>query len=396
MFEKLKTQSDSFAYKLRTRRKAVPFCIAAVNAICGLIFWPFCRLAMRKSVPGVPTRLLIIRVDRIGDMILSTPIFKSLKELYPKATITCMASSLSAPLLAGNPHVDEVVVYDPPWFDRDRNKNYFHSYVNVFRYLRGARFDMAIDLRGNYANILFLMFLPGIRHRVSFDAAMGSFLLTKEVPFEPGKHETAYFMDIVKSLGGQTSKNPFPVYVVSSEEKEYADRFFRRHGLDKKDVIIAMHPGTGVKRIFKRWPKERYCELGKKLARRSNVKIIITGAKAEVDLAASIREEIGQSAVLCAGEVRQLRHLAAILQRCTVCVGSSTGIIHLASAVGVPVVVLSGPEDTDRWRPLGDKYTLVKKEVRCRPCREESCPYDGRCLRDITAEEVVAALEDYI
>ena len=393
LFERLKTRSEAVAYKLRSRNKIIPLIIVFLNALIGLPFNLYRLLANLTVKPGDPEKILIIRADRIGDMILTTPIFKSLKKRYPLAHITCMASTLSSQLIGGNPYIDSIMVYDPPWFDRKKGDKIIRDYLNILRLIRTYKFDMAIDLRGNIFIFFFLMLLAGIRQRVSFDAAFGAFLLSHAVPYEKGKHETDSFLDIVKALGGKQERDPQAVLILSEEENEYAGRFFRSQNISQEDIIIALHPGAGENRIYKRWPEERYSELGKALVKRFKAKIIITGSKAEVDLASRIKNQIGKNAILAAGEIFYLKHLAAGLKKCFLCIGTSTGTIHVAAAVGTPAVVLCGPEDPRRWRPLSNNHLLIEKQVPCRPCREEICPYDGLCLKLISPTCVLEVIE---
>ena len=393
LFNDLKLRSEAVGYKLRSRSRTVPFIIVILNALLGLPFNLYRLLANLTVKPGDPEKILIIRADRIGDMILTTPIFKSLKKRYPLAHITCMASTLSSQLIGGNPYIDSIMVYDPPWFDRKKGDKIIRDYLNILRLIRTYKFDMAIDLRGNIFNFFFLMLLAGIRQRVSFDAAFGAFLLSHAVPYEKGKHETDSFLDIVKALGGKQEPDPQAVLILSEEDKDYAEDFFSSKNIAQEDIIIALHPGAGQNRIYKRWAKERYSELGKALVNRFKAKIIITGSKAEVDLASRIKNQIGKNAILAAGEICYLKHLAAVLKKCFLCIGTSTGTIHVAAAVGTPAVVLCGPEDPRRWRPLGNNHLLIEKEVPCRPCREENCPYDGQCLKLITSNCVLETIE---
>ena len=392
-FERFKDRSENVAYKLRLKNKKIPSIIVFLNGVLGYIFSFFRLLTKSVNKTTEPERILVIRADRIGDMILASPFFKYLKKRYPKSEVTCMASTLSSQLLDGNPYIDSIMTYDPPWFDRKKEDKIIRDYLNILSLLRTQKFDMAIDLRGNVFNFIFLMLLAGIRQRVSFDAAFGAFLLSHAVPYEKGKHETDSFLDIVKALGGKQERDTQAVLILSEEENEYAGRFFRSQNISQEDIIIALHPGAGKNRLYKRWPEERYCELGKALVNQFKAKIVITGSKEEIALAYGIKKKIGKHAILAAGEVCHLKHLAAVLKKCSLCIGTSTGTLHVAAAVGTPAVVLCGPEDPRRWRPLGNNHLLIKKEVSCRPCREEICPYDGRCLKLISPDCVLEAIE---
>ena len=395
--DRLKLRKDAVACKLRTQDDILPFLIVLLNEL-GSLFCRLCRACVGRRTPaaGEPGKILVIRADRIGDMVLATPMFRCLRERYPKAHITCMASTLSSQLIEGNPYIDSIMVYDPPWFDRKKGNKIVRDYLSVLRLIRTGRFDMAIDLRGNVLNFFFLMLLGRIRQRVSFDAAFGDFLLTRAVPFKKDRHETEYFLEIVKALGGKPESAPQPDIMLSDEEKGYAEQFLRSEGISRDDLVIALHPGAGKNRVQKRWPEERCCELGQAIVKRFDAKIVITGSEAEINLASRIRNRIGRGAILAAGKVCHLKRLAAVLKECALCVGTSTGTIHVAAAVGTPVIVLCGPEDPHRWRPLGDNNLLIKKEVPCRPCREKVCRYDGRCLKLISAKCVLEAAKSLL
>ncbi len=396
MLADLQLKRDAIAYKLRTRNKTIPWLVIGLNALFGLPFKIYRYITAEKNSTVDPMRIMVIRADRIGDMILAIPMFKQLKERYPQAAITCLASSLSGQLIAGNPFVDTIMTYDPAWFDRKKGGRGFNDYIRIWKLIKEQSFDMAIDLRGNYNNFFCLMFLTGISQRVSFNASLGAFLLTHEVHFEPGKHETAYFMDIVKHLGGKAAAKPQPVIVLTDKEEKSAADFFKSHKITPRDVLIAMHPGAGAKRIYKQWPQENYVELGRSLVEKYNAKLIITGSEAEVALATGIKNRIGKNAICAAGSITSLKDLAAVLRRCMVYISTNTGIMHLAAAVETPVIVLCGPEDSRRWQPLGDGHRLISKAVPCRPCREETCAYDGKCLSSIYPTEVLAAVQAYV
>ena len=396
LFNDIQTQMNAFKYKLRTKNNLIVLLFICFNAFFDIPFALYRYLAKNNIKMQEPKKILVIRADRIGDMILTTPVFICIKRLYPNSTVVCLASTLSSQLVRGSSFIDKIIIYDPPWFDKKKDQRVLHDYLKVWKSIRAEKFDMAIDMRGNYNNFIFLMCLTMIPRRVSYIVSLGSFLLTDKVSFEPGKHETEYFMDIIRYLGGDTIEGLCPDLELSDAEHAYAEHFSRLHHITSNDLVIAIHPGAGAKRTYKRWPEDHFIELGKMLVENYNAKLIIAGSKTEVDLAKRIEDGIGRDTINTVGKINRLKDLAAILQYCTVCIATSTGIMHLAAAVGTPVIVLCGPEDYVRWRPLGDRHSLIVKDVPCRPCREESCPYEGECLRSILPSEVIHSVEAYI
>lgn len=389
------TKIDAIRYKLRTRSRLAPWAVLALNgagwATAGALLGAL-RLLRRRGRAAGPRRILLIRADRVGDMILTTPVLAAFRRRYPEAHIACLASTLSAPLLGGNPDVNEVAAWDPPWFDR-RTWSGAKSYVRLVPWLR--TFDMAVDFRGNALNALLLMAVPGIPERVGYEAGLGTFLLTRRAPFRPGQHETAYFVDLARHLGAYVEEPPRACLALSAEEEAFGRAFLEKQGFPPGAVRIVLHPGAGDKRLFKRWPAENYVELARLILQRHDAVFVVSGGPAEVGLASSIREGIGPRAVLAAGVIPDLRRLAAVIRECRLCIGSSTGVIHVASAVGTAVVVLSGPEDHARWHPLGP-HAVVRHDVPCRPCRETVCARAGECMRLIAPAEVLEAAEPFL
>lgn len=390
MFAKLKFHYAAIKYKLRTNNKYIPVAIILFNSVFGLPFYVY-RLIFGRRYRSEIRKILVIRAEGIGDMVLATPFFKALKKKYPHSHIACLATSISAEVIEDNPHIDSVITFDPPWYHQTKGMSGRSELLDIMRRIRKNRYDMGIDLRANYKNIFFLMFLTGIPLRVSFDTAICSFLLSLKVPFEPNRHENYNFMNILRKLGGGEYDST-PEIFLTGKDRSRARQFCVLHNLNPLDLKIVFHPGAAPNREYKKWPLQYYHDLGRALIDKYQAKIIITCSQMEYEAAASLQEQLGEHAII-AREINSLKEVTALLDCCDLCIATSTGIIHLAAAVGTPQIVLCGPEDLNRWSPLGNNHTLLMKEVPCRPCSEAKCPWDGYCLKSITPQEVFNCID---
>lgn len=392
--EKLKNNYLAIKYKFRTNNKYLPLAIILFNSVIALFFNLY-RLIFKKDHNRVINKILVIRAEGIGDMVLATPIFRQLKKMYPHSHITCLATSLSAEVIEDNPNLDSVIIFDPPWYHQTKNLRGYLKLFEIMKKTRRERYDLGIDLRANYKNIFFLMFLTRIPIKISFDAAICSFLLDLKAPFEANKHECDNFFNILKVLGCKEYNTNSEIYL-SKEDQAKAEQFCKNHKLSTQDLKIVLHPGAAPNRLYKRWPLQYYQELGKLLIDRYQAKIIITCSLPEYEAATKLQEQLGANAIIARGEINSLKEVTALLALCDLCIATSTSIVHLASTVNTRQIVLCGPEDPKRWIPLGNNHILLKKDVACRPCSETHCPWDGYCLKSITPPEVLNCVESVL
>lgn len=393
----LHRKKQAICYKLRTQNQLLPWAILLGNGLCTPLAWWF-RHSLAKGMAAqdpdeLPGKILIIRADRIGDMILSLPFFKALKQNFPQSKVTCLASTISAQLLENNPYLDQVLTFDPPWFEGRAPWKGGTRTMQIIGLLKNQGFDLGIDLRGNQFNIL-LMALAQVKKRLSYDIVPGSFLLTHTCPYLAGKHESEYFLDLLQTVSRQRHKTPPGPYLFPAQENvRQAEKFLQQCSISSQDCLIVLHPGAGKGRTYKRWPPEYFIHLGKQLQQKFRAKIILTCSQSELELAKNIQAGIGKEVFISWERLKNLLDLAALLRQVQAVVATSTGIMHLAAAVGSFVVVLSGPENKKRWSPLGDNQIILRKDLPCSPCRETTCTSNGRCLRDIHPEEVLAILK---
>jgi heptosyltransferase-2 len=330
-------------------------------------------------MPGF-NNILVVRTDRIGDMVLTVPALRALKTAWPRARLSVWASPVNRELVEGLPYVDEVIVEE---------KKGWQGYWKFLLLLRRKRFDLAVILHTKRKTNA-LCFFAGIPRRLGYNNDKFGFLLTDKVPDERMlgcKHEVQYSLDLLQRIGVEDRRMDLELPVSSSCEA-WADAFFRDYKLLKSPVVI-LHPDASCP--TRHWPIESYAALAQKLIRSSSVRILVVGAKSAAGMAATIVRLAGDSVVDLTGQLTLLQ-TAALAKRCRVFVSTDSGPAHIAAAAGAPVITLfmrSQPGiNPERWRPLGRHIILLCNK----PGEEILLGNDGKVVSgkfdSITVEEV--------
>jgi heptosyltransferase II len=337
-------------------------------------------------------RLLIARTDRLGDVVLSTPVIRHLRRLYPGAYIAFMLSPENRDVVANNPHLDEVIVYDK----RGRHKGFFSS-VKFALSLRKRRFDTAIALHPtNRTHIAF--FLAGIPERIGYDRKM-AYLLTSTYPDDKhtgSKHEVDYNFEILEKAGFSTEgADRRPYMVPSPQDKALVDSVIKDLSIGKK--IIALHAGASCS--SKRWAPERFAEVADFLSEKYASDIVLVGGSETEKFSETVISAMTTKAIDMTGNFL-LGELAEFLSRCLLFISNDSGPVHVASAVGTPCVVIFGRKDPGlspgRWGPMGESDRVLHKDVGCDRCLAHNCVRGFACLKAASAREVISLAEELL
>ena len=337
-------------------------------------------------------RILIVRTDRIGDVLLSTPVIKALRDAYPNAYIAMMVGPAARDIVEGNPYLDEAVVYDKD----GRHKTWMES-VRFARTLKKKKFDLAVILHPTN-RVHLVTFLAGIPKRVGYDRKMG-FLLTDRLSHTKQlgeKHELEYSLDIVRYLGIEPQdKNLF--MPLRPESEEWASEFFTKEGIEETDRLLAVHPGASCP--SKIWPSERFAETADRLADKYRLKIILIAGPKDIGLVQNVIKNLRHPAIDLSGKT-SVSQLASILKRCQLLISNDSGPVHIASGVGIPVISIFGRNQNGlsptRWGPRGKKDRVLHREVGCRECLAHKCGKGFACLKAITAQEVTQVADSIL
>ena len=345
--------------------------------------------ASRNPYPAYK-RILIVRTDRIGDVVLSTPVVKALRDNFNNAYIAMMVSPATKELVMGNPYLDEVIIYD-----KDRTHKGVLSSFKFARSLRKKKFDLAIILHStNRVNMI--AYLAGIKERIGYSRRLG-FLLTKNIPYvkyKGEKHEIEYNLDLLRSLNLKVDNARLLIPKDSRSEK-WADDIFKSHGIDEsKEKIIILHPSASC--ASRMWPIERFAEVAEELIRKYSARIVIVSGLHDIALSEKL-ESLISSPVINLGGKTTLMQLASILRRSTLMVSNDSGPVHIAVGCNLPVVVLFGRSQVGlspvRWGPIGAYDIVLHKKTGCAVCLAHECTNNFACLKSIEVGDVLAAVD---
>lgn len=344
---------------------------------------------LRKNSGIRPDRIkeiLVIRTAYIGDVVMTLPLLKPLKELYPGARISFLTASRAADVVRNNPFVDEVITYDPFWFYPTAKK----AYPEFIRRMRKRRFDLVIEARADIRDILLLAWPLKAKYLVSYDVGGGGYLLTHTVPFRGIGHKVEYHLDIARYLGYQGGDLEWGIYL-TGDERTKVRAVMESHGISRP--FLAIHPGTRLE--LKRWSAERYAEAADALAERHRMPVVLFGAGNEKAVVEAVASAMRTKPIVLCGEL-SLREMGGILAEAALFICNDSAPMHIAASMGTPTVALFGPSRSKETGPYGPSYRVVEKEFSCRDrCDTNSCRH-GRynaCLTDITARDVLDAAE---
>ena len=325
-------------------------------------------------------RVLLIRLDRVGDVVLSTPAIEVLKKRFPRAELTVLVRPQTAPLLEHNPHVDRCVVLDPGASPSER--------VRILKGLRRRRFDLAVDpcLDWEIAPAL-VAWASGARVRVGYPCGgrEAFFTTTAELP-DGSAHMAEVILGALKPLGiGGLSTQP-RVYLSPEEQSRAAGWLAERRSIGKP--LVGIHPGAHYE--TQRWPAEHYSALAGRL--RTRFDVILFGGPADAGLVERIRSGIPGGALTVV--TPDIRRFAALLSCCRLLVCNNSGPLHVAAALGVETVSFMGPTVKALWSPLGEGHVVLRMDgLPCIGCNRGLCPVGTlECMRRITPDMAAEAV----
>jgi len=337
-------------------------------------------------------KILLTRTDRIGDVVLSTPAIKAVRDKYPDAYIAFMVRPYAKDIVEGNPHLDEVIIYDK----YGKHKNFLKTVLFALD-LRKKKFDLAIMLHPTN-RVHMISYIAGIPKRIGFERKM-SLLLTKKVPHhkEKGeKHELEYTLDLLKEAGIESrSKELFlPVH---ENDIAKVDRILEEYHVGKDIPLIAINPGASCP--SKRWSPGNFAKVAESLAEKYKARIIILADKDNAQFANQVAFGMKHEPVNLAGKTT-VGELAAILSKCKLFISNDSGPVHIACAVGTPVISIFGRKNSGlspkRWGPRGEKSAVFHKDVGCDVCLAHNCDKGFKCLEAITSDEVLRVAERFL
>lgn len=335
-------------------------------------------------------KILLIRTDRIGDVLLTTPAIYAVRKRFPSSHIAVMVRPYTKDIVEGNPYINEVILYD-----KDNRHKSILSSLYFALWLKRKGFDLAIIFHPtNRTHII--TYLAKIPRRIGFDRNF-SFLLTDRVTHtkQLGRmHEADYNFELLKLLG--IEPEGLHLYMpVEKRTEDFVEALLLENGINKDNELVVLHPGASC--YSKIWPPERFAKLADMLIEKFGVKIAIVGSGDGKDLtcAKKLYNIMKNKSVIFAGKFG-LKELAALLKKSRLFISNDSGPVHIACALNVPVIAIFGRGQPglspNRWGPLGKGSIIIHKDLGCREnCLAHNCPYGFKCLMAISVDEVFDA-----
>ena len=334
--------------------------------------------------------ILLVRIDRIGDVILSLPMLPLLKRRYPNARISVLMRQYTRELVEGNSCVDAVLVYE--------HEDSLRSLWANLREIRKRHFDIAIIPYPRFRPAL-ILFFAGIRIRVGSGYRWYSFLFNRRV-FEHRKdakrHEVEYNLNLLRPLGIEARGEPEFEFSIPPSVCDTVDSMLAGNSVRLQDTFIILHPGSGGS--SRDWSAENFSKLGNEVQRRLGAKIVVTGGKGEEILVQKIIAGMTGLPLAVVGKL-SLMELGALIRRAKVFISNSTGPMHIAAIVGTPVVAFFPPIvqcSPVRWGPYTHTQKIFLADNKtCLLCKGSSCR-SNVCMDQITVEEVFFAIKEFL
>ncbi len=288
--------------------------------------------------------VLVIRPDRLGDVVLSTPVYETLKKAFPHLHISALVDNAQKGLLADNPNIDRVLVYDPK------------QPLNVFRQLRDEHFDLTLNLNKKFsATATFFSLSSDAKIRVGYNHKENAWAHNVRVPVEgPARHETENNLELLRALGIQKIQSQPRLYFSPDETQRVAD-IMQQFRASQNQPIVLVKSGTRVAKWG--WPWQKFETVIEQLLESAQVWMVNgPGEEAELQTAISNMQKKPQLLPLLSA-----KELALLMQECDVLLCNHTGIMHLASAVNKPVCVIFKHGEIKRWGPLNSSSVVLEE-----------------------------------
>ncbi|HZR42808.1 MAG TPA: glycosyltransferase family 9 protein [Ktedonobacteraceae bacterium] len=376
------------------------------------------RWAARRGTPRQrEPRILLVRPDHLGDLVLTTPVLQALKTQAPQAHLTMMVGSWSRSVVERHPSLDRLITCPFPGFQRAPQHPLapYALLLRTARQLRRERYDLAINLRPDFWWGAALLYLAGIPHRIGYDIAPGTPFLTRALPFPSPEHATVSNLRLasagLQALGYPALDEPYtparyPLqFTPASEERAWVSSRLEGAGINAQTPVVVIHPGTGGS--VKLWRSEGWTHIANLLTTSSPTPahIVLTGSPQE----RSMLEEIAQgtsSAPLLVTDA-SVGQLTALLGRAQLVLGVDSGPLHLAVSQDTLTLQIFGPTDARIFGPWGtlEKHIVIASTQRCATCptipcgrldfRPEELP-DHPCVRCISEQQVTQAITSLV
>jgi heptosyltransferase-2 len=335
-------------------------------------------------------RILIVQTAFLGDVVLTLPLIEAVRHRFPEARVDVLTVPANAPLLQDQPGVEAVIAYDKRGTQRG-----IRGFIRMVRRVRARSYDLVLSPHRSLRSAL-LLACSGIPQRIGFAQLLTRWAYTATVPRPAIGHEVQRNLQLLAALGpcSVSTAGRLTLQVTPAVCRK-ARAYFARCGVDQKATVIGLIPGSqwGTKR----WPAERFAALIERLAGTLQTHFVLFGGPQDRPISEIITATCSVPVLDLIGQTT-LQELPPYLERCTVVVSNDTGPMHIAAALGRPILVLYGPTTAALgFSPYGVPWEEASVPLDCRPCNAhgpQRCPLSHwRCMMDLSVEQVTAGVQ---
>ena len=336
-------------------------------------------------------KILIVKLSSLGDVIQTLPVLIPLKKFFSNPHITWLIEEETADLLKEHPLVDQVIVFPKSrWIKRGKYfKNWFSwlkEGAKFIKEVRAVNYDLIIDFQGLFKSGILVMLAKGEK-KVGFfpSREKAHIFLTEKIFFpHPPLHAIERYLFLVESLCGKKSTEPEFFIPIRQRHRNRVLKFFHENHIELDKPVVLLHPGTRWE--TKQWEEGRWAKLGDWLQTRNGAQVIFTGSKNDFFLINRIANKMKFPGINTAGRWN-LNELAFLQKLSDLIIIPDSGPMHLAVAMGTPVIALFGPTEPKLTGPYGKQHQVIISSTKCRPCFKRKCDL-APCMKAITLEEV--------
>lgn len=326
-----------------------------------------------------PKKILVIQLRQLGDVILTTPAIRPLKERFPEAVISFLTEKNAYDILSGNPYLDEIITI--------KRKATISEQLNTIMGIRKKRFDLVLDFMSN-PRTTYISLFSGAKVTVAYDTSIRRLLYTVNVK-PAGDYVVDHKLSMLRPFGIEGADNT-PYMHVPQEAREQAASFLDSKGVEDNDFLVCID--ATHRRATRRWAGKWFAEVADRLKEKYNAKVVFLWGPGEREEVEGIMSMCRHRHIIDTGT--DIKGLAALLKRANLLVGNCSFPRHVAASQGTPTLVIHGATG-EEWKHPAPIHRIVRKGLSCQPCNRNICS-DLSCLTTLTADDVMNALQDFL
>ena len=322
------------------------------------------------------SKILFITLSNIGDVILTLPVLSALKDNFPDAKIDILVGPRPEQVFRKDPRVNKIFIYDKHASLRGK--------AGFIKRLRNERYDLAVDMRSS----LFPFFI-GARYRTPIIICRAQACLSPTKL----KHRRLAHLEKIRPLGIEYRKQK-NIYI-DEKDREKIKALLNDKGAGRNDIIIGI--GHGAKSPLKQWKKQGFIEVINSILKQPGYKVVLIGDVNEMASSEGISHAVNNPGLIDLTGKTSLNELFAVIERFDLLLTCDSAGMHIASDLGVRVVAVFGPTDPEEYGPMGDKDIVIRKSLKCSPCKKAQCEFGTHeCMETISAEEILSTIKEVL